>query len=617
MSLFLVDHAAPVPRVIAALRGALKGGEGSGFHGHAGRPGKRGGSADTSIDPALFVVGEADTTLSIIEAVSDRLAEQWQAQPSVLRAMMTELRYDIGEFDPQKAKKALIYHTLRTWTGSSGGDEATAIIAGLADRLGLTYELPKRSRSILAYMETHYPGMREAFADLGEIIYRDTQDWLARQGKTHVTLYRAGDLGEDRLFTSWSTTIGGVRHETGRSVIDAVVPASAIFSLPVTGFGTRTEAEAVVLPRPKVTKSLDALKGGEGSGFHGHAGRPGKRGGSAPSRMDLGDVSDRLDVTRDTLLYGTRSVMVDGVRVHIGVGVSYPSRERPGDGSSSMVDTDGKIIAGPKDWLMQDALAVPEVAKAVDDAYAALGNQRGGDFAKAEPTDYQDRIAALLHGYKSPLTYARNLDTLNAMTRAYLANDTAEIVRSEDRVAKLERDHKRLLAYLDEDPSATYLQSILDKAPAELFKAKVTALAFADRAMELGDQEAVNQFSSEVQRTQADLRERYGDTVTLYRGVNGDYAKAIKKGTKKAGSEIGVAIYPASSWTSDASIAREFATKSGVVIKQSVPVDRILFSYHTSPYIRLSDWPFGGKQEYEFIIASPSDTLTLTKEDLL
>jgi len=535
MSLFLVDHAAPVPRVLAALRGALKGGAGSGFHGHAGRPGQRGGSASV----ALF----HGTTTAYRAAIKEQ---------GLIAA---------------KGKGADAWARKRGWTVQR------VQVAGQAVSVFLTADLE----------------MAKQYADYA----------VEMGGGEPVILQIALPAdAADRLLAD-ENQAGGLRFE------GTIPPDWITFD---------DAAKSSIVYAVALVSDIDTSKGGEGSGFHGHAGRPGKRGGSAPSRMDLGDVSDRLDVTRDSLLYGTRSVMVDGVRVHIGVGVSYPSRERDGSG---MVDTDGKIIAGPKDWLMQDAMAVPEVVKAVDDAYAALADQRGGDFAKAEPTDYQDRIAALLYGYKSPLTYARNLDTLNAMTRAYLANDTAEIVRSEDRVAQLERDHKRLLDYLGEDPSATYLQSILEKAPAELFKAKVTALAFADRAMELGDQEAVNQFASEVQRTQADLRERYGDTITLYRGVNGDYAKALKKGTKKAGSSVGVAIYPASSWTNDASIAREFATKSGVVIKQTVPVDRILFSYHTSPYIRLSDWPFGGKQEYEFIIASPSDTLTLTKEDLL
>lgn len=372
-----------------------------------------------------------------------------------------------------------------------------------------------------------------------------------------------------------------------------------------------------------VKGAVAALKGGPGSGFHGHAGRPGQVGGSAPDGSTLyakhgqpASITETLHVTDADITRDHHRILIDGEPIYIGSGMRYFPKV---DGD--MVDVKLRIIKGPADWLMKPALDIPEVRDAVDRTYAQLTTEMGGTFGEFTQTDAQDRIAALMHGYKSPLTYKARLDVLNAMTRAYLDGETVRVSHDLGRVDTLTKGLDKVRALVEEEEAAGQvvreLRSYLDRQPAEIFEAKLQALRMGQVTRDLTDQEAVNQFASEVQRTQADLRQRYGDTVTLYRGVQGDYAKAIKQGVRKKGATVEAAVYPASSWTSDLSIAQEFATKQGVVIKQNVPVERILFSYHTTPYIRLQDWAFGGTQESEFLIATPTDTLKIRKEDLV
>jgi hypothetical protein len=104
--------------------------------------------------------------------------------------------------------------------------------------------------------------------------------------------------------------------------------------------------------------------------------------------------------------------------------------------------------------------------------------------------------------------------------------------------------------------------------------------------------------------------------MTLYRGVQGDYATAIKSGLKSDDS-VDVAVNPATSWTSSQGIAQTFAGKSGVVIQQDVPISNILLSHETTPYIRTSDFMLGGTEEDEYIVGNADGTMTINKEDIV
>ncbi len=77
------------------------------------------------------------------------------------------------------------------------------------------------------------------------------------------------------------------------------------------------------------------------------------------------------------------------------------------------------------------------------------------------------------------------------------------------------------------------------------------------------------------------LQKKYGNTMTLYRGVNGNTYDEFKN--LKEGEKASVDTYNISSWSSDPDIAERFAkgSKKGVVIKVEVPTKYVLIHYDT------------------------------------
>jgi hypothetical protein len=393
------------------------------------------------------------------------------------------------------------------------------------------------------------------------------------------------------------------------------------------------------------------IKGGPGSGNHGHAGRPGEVGGSAPKGASVAHaaadavtdavaggndkptrkggtlyerhgakqtISGQYKVEDKDLYWGGTTIMFEGDdHVVIGGGISYYPRKSEGASASGAVDFDGLITVGPADWVGKKAKDIPELVAEIDRQVAELPNWKGGDFGKVQPSEYKDRISGLLQSYKSPLTYDDTQVRVSLMARAYLEKGRVEAKLSTEFIDKELADQAMVLSQLEQFPQAAeWLKPMADQYPDKIFEAKVRTLKFAQSAQSLMDQEGVNQFAAEVARTQADLAERYGESITLYRGVTGDYANALKKATK-GGKPVDLDVYNISSWTSDETIARGFAKGGGVVIRQQVPVSDIFFSHHTSPYIRTDDYLFGGEEEYEFLVANREGRMRVTKEDLL
>lgn len=117
------------------------------------------------------------------------------------------------------------------------------------------------------------PGLTGRDRVYGEFLsaqYRATQDWLAERDVEWVTLHRgesATDTGyRRRPLASWTTeewvadfhatTSVGLSGSAGTDrVVTAEIPARDILALPVTGMGTMTEYEAVVLSRPRPDRS--------------------------------------------------------------------------------------------------------------------------------------------------------------------------------------------------------------------------------------------------------------------------------------------------------------------------------------------------------------------------
>jgi len=107
-------------------------------------------------------------------------------------------------------------------------------------------------------------------------------------------------------------------------------------------------------------------------------------------------------------------------------------------------------------------------------------------------------------------------------------------------------------------------------------------------------------FEAKMEQTQDVLREAFGDTITVYRGIspakgNPTYAEPSNASDKltQAAESGETAVHehrPIESWTTDAQYASQYAKgmaqghpEDGVIMKQEVPVDRVMASSHTSP----------------------------------
>lgn len=99
MSLFLVANEMPLHRLIAAM----KGGEGSGFHGHAGRPGERGGSAPQGTRSTAVPRPTAEhikTVETKLDGAIQRLATLYKTTPAEVEATVAEMVAQL--IDPAK-----------------------------------------------------------------------------------------------------------------------------------------------------------------------------------------------------------------------------------------------------------------------------------------------------------------------------------------------------------------------------------------------------------------------------------------------------------------------------------------------------------------------------------
>jgi len=254
-----------------------KGGVGSGFHGHAGRPGEVGGSSSSG--------GSAKTYTEEEEFVGGG----WSRLNGFLQGCaVAEETSDSRVMTLRKAAKSV-------FLGEDDGNDA------LYDRANID---------------------KEEFETAMQREYEYTQNKLKEEYPDgHVELYRAlhnvydqdeyplsgkASLQREKVLASWSGTKEGADQaiefwgrKMGYRMLKAVVPIEDIFAYHGSAFALRRqtgEGEFIVINRGNYIdvdvvdseayvrkQATIRLKGGEGSGFHGHAGRPGEVGGSSSS----------------------------------------------------------------------------------------------------------------------------------------------------------------------------------------------------------------------------------------------------------------------------------------------------------------------------------------------
>lgn len=231
----------------------LKGGKGSGHHGHSGRPGKHGGSLPGKGGGVVTLTREdfigddenISTSFDMYERTAKILASAWDADDKGIQHLLEEEGMTLDKSGT--GKEALAYYYIRHWGGSSGGPAVSVIAEHISKKLGQTPSDSVMDDGVRQFMKDN-PDIAKTIQSFGDAMYTTTQKWFADRGITHVQLHRAGFKDDnERTLTSWSADTGGVLYGKNRIIREAIVPVKQILSIPSTGFGTLTEREAVVI----------------------------------------------------------------------------------------------------------------------------------------------------------------------------------------------------------------------------------------------------------------------------------------------------------------------------------------------------------------------------------
>jgi hypothetical protein len=271
---------------------AVKGGPGSGHFGHAGRPGARGGSMPGRATPA-FAKDDPRSNPNFRRWFGDSKLVDSDGEPLVLHHG-TAAEFDV--FEPERAGEIQrsdwgpgIYFTPQKWQADSYREEALKRTDPVAGRLWDEYVEAARELGTTPMMGS---------IDLG----RGSEKWLQLEVYADRWLDRFKEIEEEgggKVISAYVRMENPLYH-TGGSFPDSYLAMSAaaqghdgiIITYEDGGIDEIVVFDSSQIksvdnvgefdPRdPSIYKELGS-KGGPGSGHHGHVGRPGKRGGSAP-----------------------------------------------------------------------------------------------------------------------------------------------------------------------------------------------------------------------------------------------------------------------------------------------------------------------------------------------
>ena len=280
--------------MIKGLRFTVKGGPGSGHHGHAGVPGKVGGSAAGGRGSLAAPLGPAgqDGTIKIKDMLDETTSGMWENADSKARAeLKAQVARDLAKETGIPEEDVADFVT--QWARSSNDDDmrSLAIQQDAAKEFGM--ELSEFTQGKIIKNKRELEAMdsfdkvqalihaREGTSDLHRLypsdeqrsilraMYNKTQSELKDRGITEVKAYRGVHIDplefskmnagggiknvqvKTNVLSSWSLS-GSIAREfaqdiTGGVVFSSVIPASRILSLPTTGFGCLTEGELIVL----------------------------------------------------------------------------------------------------------------------------------------------------------------------------------------------------------------------------------------------------------------------------------------------------------------------------------------------------------------------------------
>lgn len=227
-----------------------KGGPGSGHHGHEGRPGQRGGSAPNKGTPDLIAVSPTKSKKYLVEIKSS-----WPEKTD--RREMAESVFD---------ERAELDDEIHVAKDSSGGTVAVMTLDDDEEE-GVVW------LNILATRQKGY----------GRFMIKRAAEKAAEKGlglkliateKAKSFYRKIGMRGTSNTFIFTQDDCKNISRVLKSDIIDKFNSVSA---------DDEPDDGVFCVPRKKATKILVVEKGGQGSGHFGHEGRPGERGGSAPS----------------------------------------------------------------------------------------------------------------------------------------------------------------------------------------------------------------------------------------------------------------------------------------------------------------------------------------------
>jgi hypothetical protein len=259
--------------------------------------------------------------------------------------------------------------------------------------------------------------------------------------------------------------------------------------------------------------------------------------------------------------------------------------------------------------------------KALESQYHQALQWGGGDFTKVKPTNDRHVIRRLLRGYKSPLTADTYSAFINSLADGIVGGGKVPGGTNDDPLVKARIDLDEFMSKATDDKHRKWLQDWYNKEYTGIGKVQKMMCTINDSGWKatMTGQEAVDQFSAFVKDTQSELVKKHPgkNTITVYRGVQGDYANELKRALKKSGSAE-IAVRRIDSWSASEQVARKFAGRTGVVITKQVPIKEIAFSYEgpRGSGLDVGDYMFGGDDEQEHLWMHQEKTMTVQREEV-
>lgn len=562
----------------------VKGGPGSGFHGHAGRPGERGGSQarPNPLEEAMAKLKEAGVQRTVDTGQVDNL--------DLGRAAYIEdgklITYHVTD------DAAALLHTLDEHAALRGGTDHSELGSGLYGSTVPDYWMG-RSTDKYSFLNKLDKGERIRLADLlqqqldrakGQFITPSEYDRGVRNLHAFVeqnSHYGAVSLAEQpynfRFWKpDWLTEHG---FEPGKQPAIVRIEARGVFaevdrSLGETGsqklidlgfdgaymVGGWSNDPQVVIWNPKAIvgyseeettvkafflTALGYLKGGDGSGNFDHAGRPGERGGSAPSATPdwWAKKKSIFDV-----MFGSKDIALDE---EIGTAI-LP------DGMEAKVRADAVAA-------LHKATKLP--AAEIDDLFTQW--EEGANTQSGLGTLGIQAVAS--QTFKAPLSawQKKRFEENSKRVRADFGKRFAQaLMEGETPDAAL----KTATDGIDDHDLYPFQLAALNKLKAPSSPTAAQALAYYDKSVTQANAQTEKLLKAMYDRTQQAFKDAGLRALRVYRGVT-------LLGQKwQAGDAVKPDLNAISSWTVLGQAAlKDFATEPGsYVLERSILPEHVL-----------------------------------------